>query len=174
MEKLQKDYKENLEKELKRRKMRIIRDLGVVLLSIIFATYLFVFEGRTNVNMLLIIVLVGYAVITLYGLRKKLKLYYSYYDELRVKKGHIVKYNPKKGRVVLRIPFESITGVYTNIKNMPYTLYVLYETDGENKGEGFYKTRIKDEDKFNRFLKKRDLLNEEYFGLDDLMEIIKK
>ncbi len=172
MERSLEEYETNLEKELKRRKVRMYRDIGVLLLSAIFAVYLFMFGEGSNVNILLILVLIGYSMITIYGLKKKLRLYHSYFDELRVEKRSIVKYNPKRDKVISSITFDSITKVYTNIKKMPYTLYVLYETEGEKKAEGFYKTRIKDEDEFRRVLKKKDLLNEEDVSVDDLMDII--
>ena len=169
---LEEEYEEQLDKELKRRKMHVFRDVGIVVLSVVFALYLFLFQERSNMNMVLMLVLVGYGMITIYGLRKKMILYYIYFDELQMEKGSIVKYNPKQDKIIIKIPFDSITGVYTNIKKMPYTLYVLYEDEGKKKGQRFYKTRIQNEDEFEKLLYKKNLIKEEYVDVEDLMDII--
>ncbi len=166
------EYKENLKKELRKRKRVIYRDIVSIAVLAALLVVVLIYEERTHIIQLIVIGIILYLALVLYGLRKKIKVYHSYMDNLHVEKGHIVKYSSSLDKEVLRIPFNRITGVYTNIKQMHWTIYIVYDAKDGLAAESFYKTRIRDRKKFQRFVKENNLLNKDPIDIEELQDIL--
>ncbi len=165
-------YKENLSKELRKRKIVIYREIVTLVALTVFAAVIYIFEDGTLLVYLIIFGITLYMAIVLFGLRKKIDVYHSYMDNLHVEDGHIIKYSSSRDKEVLRIPFSRIIDVYTNIKQMRWTIFIVYKTKDGLAAESFYKTRIRDKKKFQKFVKENNLLNKDPIDIEELQDIL--
>ncbi len=169
-------YEENLAKELKDRKWSIYSDLlglSILLFITIFLHFRFHMENEI-IKLFLMIGLFIYILVFFLRLRKKLLEYHSYMDDLHFEEGHVIKYSSSRRKEVLRISAEDVKAVYTNIKRMPWTIFVVYRTEKGLAAESFYKKRVRDKKKFYDFAKKNDLMHSDYIDIEELKETVEK
>lgn len=166
------EYESNLKKELKKRKHHIYRDIISMVLMLGFIIYIYFQALLTNLVMVTLILVIIYIMYSIYRLRKKISTYHSYMDDLHFEDGFIIKYSSSRDKEVMRIPLESIKVIYTNIKEMQWTMYIVYRTDEGYRAESFYKPRIRDKEDFYRFAKKNKLLHSEFVEVEEIQEIV--
>lgn len=166
------DYQEDLEKEKRKRKTKIYRDILGIILMVIFAVVVTFYEDRYYYRMFYYIASAVYVTLISYFLLKKISEYRGLTDDLLIKNGDIVKYNSHQDKEKLRVPIEQVKEVYVNIEDLPRTLYVVYTQDGETYAENFYKTRINNKDKFFEMIDERDLKKEDSISYDKLKDMI--
>lgn len=168
------DYKEDLEKEKRKRKTKIYRDILGISLMLVFVVVVSFYEQRYYYRMFYYIASIVYVVVISYFLLKRISKYRGLTDDLMLKDGDIIKYNSHQDKEKRRIPLEQVKNVYINIEELPRTLYVVYSKNGDIYAENFYKTRIKNEDKFFKAIEKRDLKREDSISYDELKEMIEE
>lgn len=169
------DYEEMVNKEQRRRRIKIFRHLlgmGIMVAFVIYTFFSDYFEYY--IRLLLIVGAVLYASYELYRVVKHSRAFLSLTDELHFEDGEIIKYNPDSSRTKKWIPIESVEKVYFNITEKPNLLFVVYEKDGNKFAESFYKQRIKDRSDFIETLKEKDLLRRESISFQDLKEKIEQ
>ena len=172
MEEPEGGYEELLGKELRRRKIKILRSLIGILLISGFAIYIYFFEPDFSHRWLVVIAALGYISIVGYLLIRKVAVYRSLTDDLILDEGTILKYNEDQQMEKIRIPLESVEKVHFNIKDLPHTFYVVYIKDGNKRAENFYKERIKDEDEFIEVINENNLVDKDPITFEELKEDI--
>lgn len=166
------EYQDRLEKEKRRRNIKILRHALGLLLSTLLVLWIF-FTRPTDINWILIIGLVViYILYSLYRLLKGMNELYSLEDELHYEDGEIVKYNPRVQKSKKWIPIENVEEVYFNIEEKPDMLYVVHMEEGNKMADSFYKQRIEGKDDLMEDLKERSLLKEKPISYDQLKEIV--
>jgi len=158
MDKSGESYRELLQKEQRRRKIRIIRhSLGITLMVI----FVFLIVFLREIDTIWLILMVGsiiYINYVLYRLINEVKTLYALDDELHYEDGEIIKYNVRSKKTKKWIPIEEVEEVYLNVEDKPNLLFVVYNENGAKKADSFYKQRIKERDKFMADLEERSLI----------------
>jgi len=158
MDKSVETYQELLDKEQRRRKIRIIRhSLGLTLMVI----FVFLIVFLREIDTIWLVLMVGaiiYINYVLYRLINEVKTLYALDDELHYEDGEIIKYNVRSKKTKKWIPIEDVEEVYLNVEDRPNLLFVVYNEDSMKKADSFYKQRIKERDKFMADLKERSLV----------------
>ena len=170
MDKSGESYRELLEKEERRRKIRITRhSLGITLAVILILLILFLREIDTR-SLIFLVGAMIYINYVLYKLISEVKTLYSLDDELHYEDGEIIKYNARSKKTKKWIPIEDVEKVYLNVEDKPNLLFVVYNEDGTKKADSFYKQRIKERDKFMADLEKRSLIVDKPITFEQLKE----
>ena len=168
MDKSVETYRELLDKEQRRRKIRIIRhSLGLTLMVI----FVFLIVFLREIDTIWLVLMVGsiiYINYVIYKLISEVKTLYSLDDELHYEEGEIIKYNARRKKTKKWIPIESVEEVYLNVEDRPNLLFVIYNEDGMKKADSFYKQRIKERDKFISDLEKRSLIVDKPVTFEEL------
>ncbi len=163
---------DKLEKEFKLRKAKIIRDiLGAAIVGV-FIVITFLYEMQLWIRTILVLFGALYLIFIFSRMKKSIDQYYALTEDLIIEDGYIIKRSGKVGIELLKVPFDDVIKVYTNIKNMPNTIYVLFEKDGELSAENFYKYRVKDSKELENVLKKRNLISDEPVSLEELKKVV--
>ncbi|MFW6040922.1 MAG: hypothetical protein ACOC85_03715 [Thermoplasmatota archaeon] len=166
------EYDELLKKELKRRRIKMFKNLLSIILMGGFALYIYYFERGFEYRTIIIAFSIGYIIIISILMVKRYLKYRSLTDDLLLNGKTIVKYNAYQQIEKARIPIESVEKVYWNIKELPNTFYVVFQKNGERFAVNFYKQRIEEKKKFLEIIKKKDLLYKKTISFDELKEDI--
>lgn len=166
------DYEEDLKKEKKRRKRRIYGKVTGLVVMGIFIMIVSIYEARFYHLLFYYIAGFGYIFFLGYRLMKEIGELRSLMDDMLLEDDDILKYNARVGSEIIRIPIDKVEKVYYNIEELPRTLYIVYNDDGNLRAENFYKTRIKQKEDFIDLMESRELLNREPISFDTLKEII--
>lgn len=172
MVKMGEEYQELLEKEQRRRKIKMLRYLLGIIILAIFVFYTVFYTTLDDLWLLLMVGAVLYINYELYRLIKQIKAFISLDDELHYEDGEVIKYNARRKKTKKRIPIESIDEVYLEVEDKPNLLFVVYNEDGTVKADSFYKQRIKKREKFMDVLEKKSLLADEPIRFEELKEKI--
>ncbi len=162
------DYKEQLEKEQRRRNIKILRhSSGLVIMALIVTWIFFTRPMETNWILLMSLGII-YVVYAFYRLLNGLKKLYSYEDELHYEDGEIIKYNPRIRKSKNWIPIENVEEVYLKVEDKPNLIFVVYNEGGIKKADSFYKQRIKERDQFMEELEERSLIVDKPISFEEL------
>ncbi len=160
------------EKETKRRKIRIWRDVLGLLIMAVFVIIIFVREDRWTIRTLLMVGAIAYTIFIGTSLRKSLKQFYSLSDHLVIRGEEIIKWNSQIKEDVWAMPLDKVVTVYTTIGNMPNTIYVVFKGEDGLGAESFYKRNVKKKRKVYHKLKERGLLKKEPISFEKLREMV--
>ncbi len=173
MEVRQNDYQELLQKEQRRRRIRIFRHIAGIILLGILVVYLYLnWKGDTN-DILLTGVAVLMILYFIYASYKDGSALISLTDELHFEDGDIIKYNPDISKTKKRIPLENVLQVYFDVTDKPNLIFVVYDQKGWKRAESFYKQRILEREKFIKTVKKEGLFNNEPITFKELKKEFK-
>ncbi|MBS3816719.1 MAG: hypothetical protein KGY76_04055 [Candidatus Thermoplasmatota archaeon] len=164
------DYEEQVQKERRRRKVKMIRHgLGIALMAFFILFVYFTWsEGFTR-----LVLMVGggiYLAYVLYSLYKDASAMFALTDELHFEDGEIVKYNPQVSKAKKWIPIENVKKVYFNISDKPNLIFVVYKKEGIELAESFYKQRIQEREEFIEELRERGLFEKESISFEELRD----
>ncbi|MFO7792257.1 MAG: hypothetical protein R6W73_04640 [Candidatus Saliniplasma sp.] len=166
------DYEEDLKKEKELRRRKMYKKIIVMVLMGSFIGVVTLYESRFYYRLFYYIAGFGYIFFIGYRLMKDFGNYRSLMDDMLLEGNSIIKYNTRVGTEIMRIPINKVDTVYYNIKELPRTLYVVYTEDGYKRAEHFYKTRIKEKEKFIDLMEDREMLKKEPISFDTLKEMI--
>ncbi len=166
------DYEEDLKKEKKRRKRKMYGKATGLIVMGIFLVVVTYYETRFPYLVIYYVAGVGYIFLLAYRLMKEIGEYRSLMDDLLIEDDHILKYNTSIAAEIERISIDDIKKVYYNIDELPRTLYIVYENDGDLMAENFYKTRIEDKDKFITMMENKNLLEKDPISFETLRGMI--
>jgi len=161
-------YRELLEKEQRRRKIKMFRHSLGFTIMVAFVFYILFYYSIDIFWILVIVGILIYANYEIYRLIKQIKAFFSLDDELHYEEGEIIKYNARRKKTKKWIPIESVEEVYLNVEDRPNLLFVVYNEDGMKKADSFYKQRIKERDKFISDLEKRSLIVDKPVTFEEL------
>ncbi len=166
------DYEDDLKKEKKRRKRKMYGKLtGIVVMSI-FILVVSIYEARFYYLLFYYIAGFGYIFFLGYRLMKEIGELRSLMDDMIIEGDYILKYNAKISSEITRIHIDDVEKVYYNIEELPRTLYVVHRENGDLKAEHFYKTRMKDKERFIDLVDSKNLLIEEPISFETLRDMI--
>lgn len=168
------DYEELLNKEKRRRKIKIYRDVIGILIIGGFSIYLYFFGHGLSYRMIVIYFSIAYIIIVGILLFRKLAKYQSLMDDLLIDKGDIIKYNALQRSEKTRISVDEIEKIHFNITDLPNTFYIVYKREGNAYAENFYKERIEHESKFYDLIEGKGLIDEEPISFQELKEEIEQ
>ncbi|MEF8833020.1 MAG: hypothetical protein V5A66_05855 [Candidatus Thermoplasmatota archaeon] len=155
------DYQELLQKEQRRRNIKILRHaLGLIITSVL-VIWVFLTQPMETNWILIMAVGIIYIIYVFYRLLDSMNKLYSLDDELHYENGEIIKYNPRIHKQKTLIPIENVEEVYLNVEDKPNLLFVVYQKDDLKRADSFYKQRIKERDKFMADLEERSLIVDE-------------
>ncbi|MEF8873707.1 MAG: hypothetical protein V5A88_03435 [Candidatus Thermoplasmatota archaeon] len=167
------DYEEMLQKEERRRKIKIFRHLGGIGLMAVVVIFLYLrIEGAVQIA--LIVGAILYILYVLRALYKDASALFSLTDELHFEDGEIIKYNPEMRKTKKWIPLESVEKVYFNITEKPNLIFVVYTKDDWKRGESFYKQRIPEREKFIEAVKEKGLFENDPISFQELKEEVEE
>lgn len=164
------NYEEDLKKEKKRRKYKIYGKLsGLVIMGVLIVM---VYLTEPQYSLVYYILAVGYIVFITYKLLKDIDAYRSLMDDLLIEDDHIIKHNEDLNSEIMRIPIHKIKKVHYNIEELPRTLYIVYEEEGNLFAENFYKPRIEEKKRFIEMMEEKGLLVKDPTSFKTLKEEI--
>ncbi|MEF8835480.1 MAG: hypothetical protein V5A76_04930 [Candidatus Thermoplasmatota archaeon] len=167
------DYQELLQKEQRRRNIKILRHaLGLIITSVL-VIWVFLTQPMETNWILIMAVGIIYIIYVFYRLLDSMNKLYSLDDELHYENGEIIKYNPRIHKQKTLIPIENVEEVYLNVEDKPNLLFVVYQKDDLKRADSFYKQRIKERDKFMADLEERSLIADESVTFEQLKEKVK-
>lgn len=170
MVKMGDDYKELLQKEQRRRKIKIFRHLLGMIIMIAFSIYIIYFSPGTTLWIILLFGSLIYASFELFRMFNQIRTFISLDDELHYEDGEIVKYNARQQKSKKWIPLESVEEVYLEVEGKPNLLFVVYIEDDIKRAESFYKQRIKGREEFMNDIEENSLLIKEPITFEELKE----
>lgn len=163
------EYEELLEKELKERKIRIIKYIFEIVIMLGLSIYIIFWSPRDTPWLILLGFSVVYVIFVNYRLVKGIKTYLAYGDELHFDEGEIIKFNSVLQKTKKRIPIEKVEAVYTDIQDKPNLIFVVHqEAKDYKKAESFYKQRINNKEEFISEIEEKSILKDEPMTFDEL------